>query len=406
MPAFSYVALDAQGRTRRGIVEAEAARQARAGLRNKGLIPLELAPVGPETAVPGAHGWIRRRRLSGAELALLTRRFALLLEAGLTVEECLDALIEQAEGDFARRILGGVRAEVLAGQSLAAALERYPSSFSDIYRALVRTGEQSGELTAVMLRLADHLEQRQATRRTTALALLYPAIVAVVALLIVAGLLGYVVPQVVQVYQQGRQELPLLTRALLWLSDAAQRHLLVAIVLAAALAGVARLAWAREPVRARWQSRLLRLPIVGPLALGSDTARLAGTLAILVGGGVPLIQALEAGARSVRCLPLRDAVQDAARMVREGASLNRALARCGRFPPIFVHLVASGEASGRLAHMLAQAARQQEMENETRIRVLAGLLEPAAIVITGAVVLLVVLAILLPIIELNELVRP
>lgn len=405
MPAFSYVALDAEGRTRRGIVEAEAARQARAGLRSEGLIPLELTPVAPEAAALGARGWTRRR-LSGAELALLTRRFALLLEAGLTVEECLDALIEQAEGELARRVLGGVRAEVLAGHSLAAALDRYPSSFSDIYRALVRTGEQSGELTAVMLRLADHLEQRQATRRTTGLALLYPAIVAAVALLVVAGLLGYVVPQVVQVYQQSRQELPALTRALLWLSDATQRYLLAAMLLAAALGAAARLAWARESVRARWQSRLLRLPVVGPLALGSDTARLAGTLAILVGGGVPLIQALEAGARSLRYLPLRQAVSDALRMVREGASLHRALARCGRFPPIFVHLVASGEASGRLAHMLAQAARQQELENETRIRLLAGLLEPAAIVITGTVVLLVVLAILLPIIELNELVRP
>lgn len=405
MPAYSYVALDAEGRTRRGVIEADAARQARAELRSDGLIPLELTPVQPEAAAPGRRLWFGRRQLTLAELALLTRRFALLLEAGLTVEQCLAALIEQSEGELPRRILGAVRADVVAGYSLAVALDRYPSSFPDIYRALVRTGEQSGELTTVMSKLADHLEERQETRRATGLALLYPAIVGIAALLIVAGLLGYVVPQVVQVYQQSRQELPALTRVLLWLSDAIQRYFVAAAVLAAALGAAARVAWAREAVRARWQSRILRLPLLGPLILGTETARLAGALAILVGGGVPLIRALEAGARSLRYLPLREAVDDVARMVREGASLSRALARCRRFPPIFVHLVASGEASGRLAHMLAQAARQQELENETRIRVLAGLLEPAAIVTTGIVVLLVVLAILLPIIELNDLVR-
>ena len=406
MPAFSYVAIDARGRTKRGIIEAEAPRQARTGLRNAGLVPVEVGAIDSEMAAPGASRlpW-RSHRLSGTELALTTRRFAMLLEAGLTVEECLDALIEQAQNGESSRTLQTVRAEVLAGHGLASALDRHPSSFPDIYRALIATGEQSGELTRVMLRLADYLEARQATRQSAGLALLYPAIVAIVALLIVVGLLTYVVPQVVQVFQHSRQELPFLTRALLWMSGALQGKLLFVGIVAAACAIAVRAAWAREATRAKWQATLLRLPIVGPLAQGIDTARLASTLAILVGSGVPLLQALVAGAKVMTNIPLRKAVEDAVRLVREGTSLNRALGSRKLCPAIFLHLVSSGEASGRLAHMLSQAARQQELENETRIRLLTGILEPAVIVVMGIVVLLIVLAILQPIVEMNTLIR-
>jgi general secretion pathway protein F len=406
MPAYSYVAIDTQGRTRRGVVEAEAPRLARAGLRSEGLVPLELSAVDPETAAPGERRWLaRRRRLSRAELALVTRRFALLLEAGLTVEQCLDALIEQASDESSGRILAAVRAEVLSGHGLAAALERFPASFPDIYRALVGTGEHSGDLAVVMSRLAGYLESRQAMTQNAGLALLYPAIVASVALLIVVGLLAYVVPQVVEVFEHSRQELPLLTRAMLWSSALLQGNWVAVSVLLLVLAAGARAAWARAPWRARTQARLLRMPVVGPLLLGLGTARLASTLAILVGGGVPLLQALGAGAKVLGNLPLRSAVEDAARQVREGSSLHRALDRGKLFPPIFIHLVASGEASGRLAHMLDQAAKHQDMENERRIRLLTGILEPAVIVAMGIVVLLIVLAILLPIIEMNQLVR-
>ena len=407
MPAYSYVAVDAQGRTRRGVLEAEAPRQARADLRSAGMVPLELATLGPE-AVPAPSGapWRgRRRRLGSTELALVTRRLALLLEAGLTVEQCLDALVEQAQDEASGRILGAVRAEVLSGQSLAAALEHFPGSFPDIYRALVGTGEESGDLPGVMSRLADYLESRRSMSQHAGLALLYPAIVASVALAIVIGLLTYVVPQVVEVFQNSRQELPFLTRALLWVSGALQGNLLAVAVTIIALIAALRVAWSREAWRARWQARFLRMPVIGPLLLGIGTARVASTLAILVGGGVPLLQSLAASARVVRSLPLRDAVEEAARLVREGSPLHRALDRPKIFPPIFIHLVASGESSGRLAHMLAQAARHQEMENEHRMRLLTGILEPAIIVAMGIVVLLVVLAILMPIIEMNQLVR-
>lgn len=406
MPAYSYVAVDAQGRTRRGVVEAEAPRQARANLRGEGLVPLELAEVEPEAAAPGKPRWgSRRRRLSGGDLVLVTRRLALLLEAGLTIEQCLDALIEQAQDEAGGRILAAVRAEVLSGHSLAAAFDRFPASFPDIYRALVGAGEQSGDLAGVMSRLADYLESRQAMSQTAGLALLYPAIVAAVALLIVIGLLTYVVPQVVEVFQHSRQELPFLTRALLWLSAVMQGNLWLIVALVAALFIGVRAAWARESWRARWQARMLRWPAIGPLLLGIGTARLASTLAILVGGGVPLLQALKASAQVMSNLPLRAAVEDAARLVREGSTLHRALDSRKIFPPIFIHLVSSGESSGRLAHMLQQAARHQELENDRRIRLFTGVLEPAVIVAMGIVVLLVVLAILMPIIEMNQLVR-
>jgi general secretion pathway protein F len=407
MPAYSYVAIDAKGRTRRGVVEAEAPRQARASLRGEGLVPTELSAIEPEAAAAPRRGrWGRRRlRLGSATLALLTRRLALLLEAGLTVEQCLDALIEQSQDEASARILGAVRAEVISGQGLADALERFPASFPDVYRAVVGTGEQSGDLAGVMTRLADYLEGRRAVSQHAGLALLYPAIVASVALMIVIGLLTYVVPQVVEVFQNSRQELPLLTRALLWLSGALQGNLLVVAGAVAILIVLARAAWSRESLRALWQARLLRLPVIGPLLLGIGTARVASTLAILVGAGVPLLQSLNAAAKVVGNLPLRGAVEEAARLVREGSSLHRALDSRKIFPPIFIHLIASGESSGRLAHMLQQAAKHQEMENAHRVQLLTGLLEPAIIVAMGIVVLLVVLAILMPIIEMNQLVR-
>jgi general secretion pathway protein F len=406
MAAFSYVAVDAEGRTRRGVVEADAPRQARAGLRSEGLVPLELAPVDAEAPALGSRRWLHRRnRLSAGELALLTRRFALLLEAGLTVEQALGALIEQARDEAGGPILAGVRAEVLSGHSLAAALDRYPSTFSGIYRALVGTGEQSGELSTVMARLADYLERRHALRQSTGLALLYPAIVAVVGLAIAIGLLAYVVPQVVQVFEQSRQALPLLTRIVLGLSDFVRGNFVYLVLAGVGFALLIRAAYSREATRMKWHAMLLRSPILGPLIQGSDTARLASTLAILVGSGVPLLQALLAGAKVVKLLPLRSAVEDAAERVREGSSLHRALATRRLFPAIFIHLVSSGEASGRLAHMLAQAARQQEAESEARLAVLTRVLEPAVIVALGLLVLLVVLAILLPIIEMNALVR-
>jgi general secretion pathway protein F len=399
MEAFQYQALNAAGRTVTGVVQADTARQARSQLRAQGLLPSEIAKAGKTALQPWTRG------LSAAELSLATRQLATLLESGLTMEQALNALIEEAVQPVTREVLAGVKTEVTAGSSLAGALGAYERSFPDFYRALVQGGEDSGALPTVLSHLADYLDARQALRQKTSLALLYPVLVGTVALLIVSGLLIYVVPQVVQVFQQSRQSLPLLTRALIGLSDflrGAWPYLLVLIV---GIATAVHLALRRPATRLRWHGLLLRMPWLGSLVRGVNTSRFASTLAILVGGGVPLLSALTSGARVVTNLVMRGAIERAIERVREGATLARALGETRAFPPLLVHLVASGEASGKLEQMLGRAARLETQALERRLAVFLTLLEPAMILFMGGMVLLIVLAILLPIIEINQLVR-
>lgn len=407
MAAFHYEALDPAGRTTRGVIEADTVRQARSNLRESGLVVLNVNAVTEETIPAGRFrfSWRPRVGLSAAQLNLITRQMATLLAAGLTLEQTLTALIEQSESEAARQVLAGVRAELLAGHTLAQSMGRYESVFPDIYRALVRAGEASGELGKVMLRLADYTESRQALRQKVILAFVYPAIVTTVALLVVTGLLVYVVPKVVEVFQQSHQVLPLLTRMLIGLSDALQA-IGIYVLLALVASGFAiRAMLQRESIRYQWHLRLLRLPVMGRLVRGINTARMASTLAILAGSGVSLLAALNAAAGVVNNLPMRHALEEAARKVREGVSLSRALGVSGLFPPILVHLIASGEASGQLDTMLERAAAQQEQEVSGYTAVLTSLLEPLLILIMGGVVLLIVLAILMPIIDMNQMVR-
>jgi general secretion pathway protein F len=399
LEAFQYQALDAAGRTVSGVVEADTARQARTQLRARGLLPSVLGKVQKNSRHPWSRG------VSSAELSLVTRQMATLLGSGLTMEQSLNALIEEAEKPMTREVLAGVKAEVTAGSSLALALGAYEKSFPDFYRALVHGGEESGALPTVLEHLADYLDARQALRQKTSLALLYPALVAIVAVMIVTGLLVYVVPQVVQVFQQSRQSLPLLTRALIGLSDflrAAWPYLLVVIF---GMATAAHLALRRPDTRRRWHVLLLRMPWLGSLLRGVDTSRFASTLAILVGGGVPLLSALTSGARVMGNRVMKEAVERAIERVRQGASLARALGETRAFPPLLVHLVASGETSGKLEQMLERAARLETQALERRLAVFLTLIEPVMILVMGGVVLMIVLAILLPIIEINQLVR-
>jgi general secretion pathway protein F len=399
MDAFRYQALDASGRSVTGVVQADTPRQARTQLREQGLLPSALSRVHKHALQPWA------RRVSPAELSLLTRQMATLLESGLTMEQALAALIEEAEAPLTREVLAGVKAEVMAGASLATALASYARSFPEFYRALVHGGEESGALPTVLQHLADYLDARQALRQKTSLALLYPVLVAVVAIAIVTGLLVYVVPQVVQVFQQSRQGLPFLTRALIGLSDflrAAWPYLLLILV---GLAAGAHMALRREAPRRRWHALLLTLPWLGPLVRGVDTSRFASTLAILVAGGVPLLGALASAARVMGNAVMRKAVERAIERVREGVSLARALGETRAFPPLLVHLVASGEMSGKLEQLLERAARLETQALERRLAVFLTLIEPVMILVMGAVVLLIVLAILLPIIQINQLVR-
>ena len=407
MAAFSYEALDSAGRTARGVVEADSVRQARASLRESGLTVLAVEAVSQETLHSGVGGrWLdRRSRISTSQLSMLTRQLATLLEAGLTLEQALNALIDQSEDVTTRKVLAGVRTEVMSGHTLAQAMGRYQTVFADIYRALVKAGEASGELSRVMLRLADYTESRQALQQKVGLAFVYPAIVTFVALLVVGGLLIYVVPQVVSVFQQSHQTLPLLTRILIGISSLLQSLWIYLLALGVAAGFGARYLLRREEIRYNWHRYLLRLPVVGRLLRGVNAARMASTLAILAGSGVPLLVALHAATGVVNNLPMRRAVEEAANRVREGVTLSRALRASGLFPPMLIHLISSGEASGRLDAMLEKAAEQQEHEVSNNLSILTTLLEPILILVMGVVVLTIVLAILMPIIDMNQMVH-
>ena len=401
MEAFRYEALDAAGRTVSGVVQADTPRQARAQLRAQGLHPtlVDLVRARERARQPWARG------ISSDELSLVTRQMATLLASGLTMEQSLSALIEEASAPMTREVLGGVKAEITAGNSLAAALGTYDRSFPDFYQALVHGGEESGALPTVLQHLADYLDARQTLKQKTSLALLYPVLVTIVAISIVTGLLVFVVPQIVQVFQQSRQSLPLLTRALIGLSDflrAAWPYLAVMVI---GVVAAARVALRRDAPRRSWHALMLNAPWLGTLIRGVNTSRFASTLAILVGGGVPLLSALNSGARVMTNMVMREAVEGAIERVREGESLARALGAARVFPPLMVHLVASGELSGKLEQMLQRVAQLETQALERRLAVFLTLLEPVMILVMGGVVLMIVLAILLPIIEINQLVH-
>lgn len=403
MPAFSYRAIDAGGKRQKGVIEADSAKAARMQLRDRGLLPdsVEQLEENKASAHPGRVS-CRKRRLTNTDLGIVTQQLSTLLGAGLSIEQSLSALIEQVSNESLREVLAGVRAGVNEGETLARALERYSDVFNPLYRALVEAGEMSGELPMVIERLAEYSENSEALRQKTLLAFLYPAIVTLVAILVIGGLVAYVVPQVIQVFQQSKQTLPLLTRLMIVVSDLVRGYWW--LLLAAAVASVFsfRVAMRREAVALRVHRALLRMPGIGYLVRGVDSARLANTLSILIGSGVPMMAALKAGTAVMGNHYLRQSLEEASLRVREGMSLSRALARDKLFPPILIHLIASGEASGRLGSMLERAARQQEREMQHRIALLTGMLEPLLIVVMGGIVMLVVLAILLPIIDLNQ----
>jgi general secretion pathway protein F len=403
MAAFRFEAATAAGRIEKGIVDADSPKQARGVLRERGLTPIQVAPV--EERSGGAGSITIGGRLRDAELAMATRQLASLLSARLPLERALAAVVEQAERATVRDRFAAVRSEVVAGQTLAASMGKFPRDFPDVYRALVAAGEQSGDLALVMSRLADYVESRTALTQRVKLAFTYPAIVTLVAIAVIVALLTYVVPQVVGVFAQTKQKLPFLTVALIAVSDFL-RHWgwLLAIVIAAAVAGFRWLL--RSPsVRLAWHARLLRAPLLGRLIRGVNTARFASTLAILSASGVPLIRALDAGAQTLTNDAMRVNVDDAVSRVREGSSLSRALAAGGQFPPVMIHMIASGEATGELPEMLDRTAKTLSSEVERRTLALTSLLEPLLILVMGAVVLMIVLAVLLPIIEINQLVK-
>jgi general secretion pathway protein F len=426
MPAFEYQALDPAGREQRGLLEGDSPRQIRQMLRDRQLLPVTVTEVRERPAdgatasgstaaaggpVASALARLRRRfgeppiRIGARDLALLTRQLATLVRAALPLEEALQAVAQQTERPATRKVLAAVRARVMEGDTLAAALGSFPRVFPEIYRATVGAGEQSGRLDTVLERLADYTERRDQLRQRVLGALLYPIVLTVMCVIVVAGLLTYVVPQVVAVFESGGNTLPWLTRTLL-ATSAFLRGWGWLLLLLIGLGVLAFLRWLRaKPAQRRFETLLLRLPFVGRLLRSLGAARFTRTFSILTGSAVPALDGLRIAGATVGNLPMREAIETAAERVREGAPIGRSLAASGLFPPLTVHLVSSGESSGRLEEMLGRAADAEERELDRLLTALVGLLGPLLIVGMGVLVLLIVFAMLQPIFEMNTLIR-
>jgi len=402
MTTYRFEAAHQTGKLERGEIDADSARIARNQLRARGLVPISVEAQGAD-ASPGSSG--SRYRMRETELALATRQLSSLLIAGLQLDVALATLVEQAEDERQREIFRTVRADVLAGHRFAEALERHPRVFPRVYCATVAAGEQAGSFGIVLERLAQYLEDRQALRGKLLAAATYPAIVTVIAIAIVIFLMTYVVPQVVEVFEQTRQTLPLPTRVLLFTSALLREYGLWLLAAGAAFLYMVRALLKRPGPRAAFDRQLLRMPLFGRIVRGIDTARFASTLAMLSEAGVPMLRALSAAEATLLNTPLREAAADAGERVREGVGLARALAATRAFSPVLIRLIEVGESTGNLPGMLAHAAKIQSREVERRATALATLAEPLLILLMGAVVLGIVLAVLLPIIEINQLVR-
>lgn len=405
MGAFEYSALDTGGKELKGVLEGDTARQVRQQLREKGWVPLGVAEVATRTGTESASGLPRLGRGSSAgELALLTRQLSTLIGSGLPLEEALRATAQQSEKPRIRSILTAVRSRVLEGYSLADGLALFPRAFPELYRATVAAGEQTGHLDVVLDRLADYTDSRQQMKQKIQLALFYPAGLIVVATLVVVLLLTYVVPQVTEVFINVGQDLPALTSGLIAVSDFLRAHgvwLLLAVCVGVLAFGYGM---RREAFRYRIHQLQLRIPLVSKLTRGMNAARFARTFSILTSSGVPVLDAMRISAEVITNLPMRRAVETAAGRVREGTGISRALEHSGQFPPMLVHLVSSGENSGKLEQMLERAALNQEREVQGIVATILALFEPLLILVMGVIVLVIVLAILLPIFELNQLV--
>ena len=404
MGAFEFVALDKSGKESKGLLEADTPKHVRQLLRERQLLPISVTEVARRESRRQAS-FSFRRGLSATDLALLTRQLATLSQAGLPLEEALLAVSEQNENPRAKSILLGVRSRVMEGHSFADGLADFPQAFPELYRATVAAGEQSGHLDAVLERLADFTETRQILQQQVRNALIYPIALVVTAVGIISFMLAYVVPKVVYIFENYNQQLPLLTRIMIGASDFIRDYWAALIVgIVATVIGMRQLLKKEGPKR-KYHHLLLRLPVVSKLTRGINTARFTQTLSILASSGVPILESLRIASQVVVNVPMREAVEEAALRIREGAMISRSLAASRLFPPMTTHLISSGEASGRLEEMLARAATNQEREVNALIATLLGIMQPLLVIVMAGVVLLIVLAILLPIFEINTLIR-
>jgi general secretion pathway protein F len=400
--AFEYLALDSAGKEKRGVLEGDSPRQVRQQLRESGLTPLTINSASGKSSE--RKNSLFQKRINAMELALLTRQMATLLHSGLPLEHVLQTAAHQTDKRHVERTLLAVRAKVLEGRSLADGLSEFPKTFPELYIRTVDSGEESGHLDVVLERLADYTEQRQQLRQKTIFALFYPALLSIVSVLIVAGLLTFIVPEVTRVFEDMSADLPWITRALMATSDAFRSYgvfiLLGVVLLVIVLSSVLR----RPGPKFAWHRIQLRLPLMGRLVRTANAARFSRTLSIMAASSVPILDALKIASQVLTNLPMRQAVEEAASKVREGTSLYRALEKTGYFPPMTLSLLASGEASGNLEGMLERSADIQEREIETLVSTINGLFEPILILVMGGIVLIIVMAILLPIFDLNQLI--
>jgi general secretion pathway protein F len=404
MGAFEFVALDKSGKESKGLIEGDTPRHVRQILRERHLLPVKVTEVAQREA-RRQRGFSLRSGIAPAELALVTRQLASLSQSGLPLEEALLAVGQQNDQPRTKSILLGVRSKVMEGHTLADGFGEFPQAFPELYRATVAAGEQAGHLDAVLERLAEYTEARQSLRQTITNAMVYPIVLVIMCFGIISFMLASVVPKIVSVFENTGGKLPLLTRGLIASSDFL-RHDWFWLVLG--IAAVAYGVWwllRREGPKRRFHRNLLRTPVIGRLTRGINTARFTRTLSILAGSGVPIVDAMRIAAQVVENRPMRDAVAEAAVRVREGAPISRSLSASKLFPPMMTHLISSGEASGRLEEMLGRAADNQEREVNGLIATLLGILQPLLIVLMGGVVMMIVLAILLPIFEINNLIR-
>lgn len=411
MPVYSFEALSAEGHTRKGVIEAESVKAARGMLRAQAMVPLQVQAVGPQADDVQAQGNLslaarlfKRRVFTAASLAIWTRQLAGLVASGLPLERALTSLSEETDQESQRQLVSTLRSEVNGGSTFAKALAQYPQEFSGIYIAVIGAGEQSGKLGLVLEHLADDLEEQQALKSKLIGAALYPAIVTMVAFFIVLFLVTYVVPQVAQVFAGSKRALPLLTVILIGSSEFFRSHAWLLLATIFLIAFGFRMALTTAGFRERFDAVWLKLPLLGKLARSYNTARFASTLAMLVAAGVPILRALQAAAETLSNRAMRTDALDALVLVREGAPLASALSQKKRFPGLLSMFARQGEQTGELPAMLQRAARQLSTEVQRRSMQMATVLEPLLIVAMGLVVMLIVLAVLLPIIQLNQLV--
>lgn len=403
MPAFQYIAVNDKGTKDKGVIEADSLKQARYFLRSKGLIPLEVTITHEKKIVKNNKKIFNKQKITSKELSLITRQMATLFAAGLPIGEVLTAVAEQTEKAQTKSLLFAVRSKVLEGHTLYAALKEFPYAFSNLYCGTVAAGEKSGHLDKVLQRLADYTEQQYAIQQKIMHALIYPSIMICLSIGIVSFLLAYVVPKMIAVYNNMHETLPLLTQILLNISFLLQKGGVYFLLFLIILAILFRWQYQKNVnFRTYIQQILLRLPVLGKAIRTINTARFSRTFAILAQAGVPVLDAINISAALVTIIPIRLSLLKASERVREGAAIHFALKQTNYFPPMSVHLIASGETSGQLENMLERAANNQEQDITYLIETALALFEPAIIVIMGTIVLFIVLAVLLPIFQLDQ----